>query len=112
MSRGTFALIVPLMALTMGLAAAPSAHAEVAIGLPGFGLYVGRPPAVVESYPPPVVYEEGPPVVYAPPVYARPIYRSYHYHYSRPFWSWRGDWHKPWKHHRHHKHHRHGHHDD
>ena len=122
MSRGTLAL----MTLVAGLALPPMARADdvsVAVGLPGFGLFIGPPPVVVEppivAYPPPPVFYEAPPVVYAPPIYRYPrhVHRSYHYHYGRPAYVRHG--HDYWRHDKHWKHHGHGrgrghrkHHDD
>jgi hypothetical protein len=45
------------------------AHVSVAIGLPGFGFFLGAPPVV---YAPPVAYAAP---VYAPPAYYAPCYR-------------------------------------
>ena len=51
-----------LVVATLGAVRPVGAQVSIAIGVPGFGLYVGAP-----YYPPPVVY--GPPIAYAPPVY-------------------------------------------
>jgi hypothetical protein len=80
--------------LSVGMLAPCAARAggvSVAIGLPGFGLFVGGPPVVVAPppvafVPPPVVYGAS---VYAAPVYLRPYGRPY---YGRRFHGGRG-WH-------------------
>ena len=57
---------VTLGALTLARPAPADAHFSLAIGLPGFGLFVHEP------VPPPVVYTA--PVYYRPPVYYGPAY--------------------------------------
>jgi len=57
---------VALGALTLARPAPADAHFSLAIGLPGFGLFVQEP------LPPPVVYTA--PVYYRPPVYYAPAY--------------------------------------
>ena len=83
-------------ALVLTTPARASADVSVAIGLPGFGLFVGDP------YPYPVpapVYVAPPPVYYAPPVvpvyYPRPVYYGRPYGHYHPGWGYRG--HGPWK---------------
>ena len=57
---------VVLGAATLARPAPADAHFSLAIGLPGFGLFVQEP------VPPPVVYTA--PVYYRPPVYYAPAY--------------------------------------
>ena len=60
------------------------AYVSVAIGLPGFGLYVPAPPLVYAPpvsvyYAPPVYYRPPPPVYYRPaPIYSPPPGRIYY----------------------------------
>lgn len=86
MARRMFALATLVIGLAATAGPALARDVSVAIGAPGFGLFIGQPPPVVE-YAPPVVYEAPPPaVIYPAPVYARPIYRPIYY-YPRPQWS-------------------------
>jgi hypothetical protein len=89
---------------TVGLVAprpASASDVSVVIGLPGFGLFVGRPPVVVA--PPPVVYVP-PPVVYGPSVYVAPAYarRFRHPYHGRPVYRGRYAGHGHGRHHGHH----------
>jgi len=70
---------VALGAVTLARPAPADAHFSLAIGLPGFGLFVQEP------FPPAVVYTA--PVYYRPPVYYAPAY------YPRPRCHHHG-WHK------------------
>jgi hypothetical protein len=104
MMRKTTIGLLMLAAATVAVPARPAdAHVSVAIGLPGFGIFVGGPPVVygppVAYAPPPVVYAP-PPVVYAPPpvaygptYYPRPAYYGYGYGYG-----YRPGWHRGWYH--------------
>jgi hypothetical protein len=86
--RGLLLLATLVIGLAMPHAA--RADASVAVGLPGFQLFVG---------PPPVIYEAPPPVIYEAPIYhRRPIYRPVYHRWGHP-----GHGRGHWKHH--HKHH-------
>ena len=72
---------VALGAVTLARPAPADAHFSLAIGLPGFGLFV-QEPAVV--YTAPVYYR--PPVHYAPAYYPRPGCRHHGWHKHHRDW--------------------------
>jgi len=69
---------VALGAVTLARPAPADAHFSLAIGLPGFGLFVQEP------LPPPVVYTA--PVYYAPAYYPRP--RCHHHGWHKHHRDW------------------------
>jgi len=82
-----------LLAVTLAAPRRADADVSVAIGLPGFGLFVGAPYPPPVVYAPPVIY--GPPVYYAPPAYYAPYHRRRYYapHYAYGHGRHRG-WYK------------------
>ena len=93
-----------LVAVALGVARPAEAHVSIAIGLPGFGFFLGSPylsPPVVYA-PPPVVY--GPPIAYAPPVvygppavyYRPPVYYRRPVYYAPRYYGHDHGWHRGW----------------
>ena len=76
-------VLLPLLAVVALATPRPAdAHFSLAIGLPGFGIFVHDPVPPLVAYAPPVVY--APPAYYAPPVvYYRPAPVFYPYHHGR-----------------------------
>ena len=93
----------------LGMGRTAEAGVGVAIGVPGFGLFIGDGAAPVYVAPP-VVYGPPPPVVYAPPpvAWAPPV--VYGAPWGRPYYVPRAaGWGPGW--HGHHRGWGHGHHD-